>query len=195
MQTNGKIESCEIAIDKQTGKPKTGFKKNGEPWTNYKYKISGRWYSGFGSLKDFDIELGNQVIVEYNEEPNPNNASKPYKNIVNITRAKDKEADKQYHVKDVGEVENTPDEPENIQEETIEEPKAEPNWDKINAEKEAKIKKGMVFNKTVDWIIATRRLALEGKLRDKENKVVPAYDYKLEKNFDTVFDFLMSKAK
>ena len=144
MQTNGKIDSCEIAKRKD-GTEITGKKKDGTPYTNYKYKISGRYYSGFGSLKDFDVEIGNQVIVEYKEEPNKDPKKKPYKNIVNLTEAVAPEG--------VG----IPEEAVIVQSTTPPEQRktglAGPDWDKINLEKQQAIMVGMVSNQTIQWII------------------------------------------
>ncbi len=164
MQANGKIESCEIAKRKD-GTEITGTKKDGTKYTNYKYKISGKYYSGFEPMDEYDIKLGDQVIVIYDENPNPNNADRPYKNIINITRAKD-DADEQYHVKPVA----TP----------LPKTKAdEPNWDEINLRKQNNITLGRIFNKTIDWIIAERALVGKG--------------FTLDENFDKVFEHLWKK--
>ncbi len=155
MQINGKIESCEVG--------KSGTKKDGSEYTQYKYKISGRYYSGFGSLDEFDVKIGDSVILSYTEKENPSFPDKPYKNIVNITQAKDKgveESNKQYNVKPVGE---TPTPPKVDFQEALQE----------------RITRGMVFNKTVDWIIAERALIGKG--------------FTLDDNFDTIYEHLLKK--
>lgn len=66
MKSNGKVESYET-------KPK----KDGGAW--YRVKISNRYYSTFEDPKDY---IGKLVEVTYTEQPNPQNAEHPYKNIV-----------------------------------------------------------------------------------------------------------------
>ncbi len=169
-QTQGKIDGFEIAKRKDGSEIK-GTKKDVTPYTAYKYKIGGRFFSDFKTPEEYKVKIGEYVIVTYTETENPGKA--PYKNVKNIVQAvapdEVKEANKQYNVKPVG---DPP--PQSYEDNQI---------------------KGMVFKKTIDWIIATRRLALEGKLRDKENKLIAAKDYPLEYNFDTVFDFLLKKIK
>lgn len=159
MQANGKIESCEIG--------KSGEKQDGTPYTLWKYKISGRYYSGFDDLDSYEVKVGDQVIVAYKEEPNPNNADRPYKNIINITRAKDKGLE-------------APGEKIEPVATPLPKPKAdEPNWDEINLRKQNNITLGRIFNKTIDWIIAERALVGKG--------------YTLDENFDKVFEHLWKK--
>ena len=92
IKSNGRLDLFEIAKRKD-GTPITGKKADGTPYTNYKYKIGGKYFSGFIKLSEFDtpVELGDYVIVAYTTAPNPKNKDKPYKNIVNITQAKEPE--------------------------------------------------------------------------------------------------------
>ena len=47
--SQGKLELFQVATDKEGNEIK-GVKKDGTPWTSYKYKIGGRFYSGFKKL-------------------------------------------------------------------------------------------------------------------------------------------------
>ena len=69
LKANGKIESCAIAT-RPDGTQITGIKKNGEPYTMYKYKIGGRYYSGFKDVGEYSLKRGDYCIVAYKEEPN-----------------------------------------------------------------------------------------------------------------------------
>ncbi len=168
LEAKGKIESFGIATRKDGSEISgiRGGEHDGEKWTMYKYKIGNKYYSGFKSLKECEIELGDFVIVAYEESPNPNNASKPYKNLKNLTKGISEEevteSDKQYNVKKVGDTPSTP------------------NVDFHEALQE-RITRGMVFNKTIDWIISERALIGKG--------------FTLDDNFDKIYDHLLKKAK
>ena len=109
-ESKGKIESCAIAT-RPDGTQITGKRQDGTPYTNYKYKIGGRYYSGFSSVEDYNLKRGDYCIVAYKEEPNKDPKKKPYKNIVNLTEAiqdevsqeEVKEEDKKVNMVDVGE--------------------------------------------------------------------------------------------
>ncbi len=158
LKANGRLDLFEIAKRKD-GTPITGKKADGTPYTNYKYKIGGKYFSGFKKLSEFDtpVELGDYVIVAYKEAPNQKNKDKPYKNIINITKAKEptdevtpeemKEENKKVNMQHVGEP-TTPD-------------SEEERWDKINAVKDQKILFGMVFKKTCDGIFAHSDLTID----------------------------------
>ncbi len=165
LEAKGKIEGFEIAKDKE-GKEVTGTRGDGSTWTSYKYKIGGRFYSGFKTLQEYELERGDYVIIVYEEAPNPRSPDKPYKNLKNLTKGisdeEVKESDKQFNVKKVGVSPTTP------------------NVDFQEALQE-RITRGMVFNKTVDWIIHERKLIGKG--------------YTLDENFDKIYDHLYKKAK
>ena len=177
LETKGRIDSCSIAT-RPDGSEIKGKKKDGSDYTMYKYKIGGKFFSGFKDVEEYELKRGDYCIVTYKEAPNPRGGT-PYKNIVNIvggvSPAEVEETNEKYNVEKPGETRQlVEDKQPDIQE---------------------RILKGMAYNKTVDWIIATRKLALKGLMRDSNNKLIPAKDYTLADNFDTVFDFLLKKAK
>ena len=119
----------------------SGNKQDGTPWTRYKYKIGNRTYSGFIDLKKREINLNEYVLVSYTEKEDTYDG-KPitFKNVVNITKGvapKDlEESERQHHVVPVGT-----------------QPKA--------IDYNAGAFFGMVFNKTVEEIIANPELNLD----------------------------------
>ncbi len=176
--SQGKLGLFQVATDK-TGKELKGVKKDGTPWTSYKYKIGGRFYSGFKKLSEFEpsVEVGDYVIVAYDEQPNKDPQKKPYKNLINITEAvSQEELDECNKPVNMVDVEATGG---YGREEPVSE---EERWAKINAVKDQKIQFGMVFKKTIDWIIAERAMKGEGNT------------YMLDENFSPVFDRLWKHA-
>ena len=63
------------------------------------------------------------------------------------------------------------------------------DWDKINKEKQLQIQVGMVFNKTIDYIMHRQKV-----VNDLQMAKVETPDYKLADNFDAVFDQLFALA-
>ncbi|KKL59824.1 hypothetical protein LCGC14_2211480 [marine sediment metagenome] len=176
LQHEGKFEMPSTA--------KSGTNKYGKPYTNWKHKIGGQLFGSFKTAEELGLKDQEFYLVAYEESPNPTHPETPYKNIINITEAislkEVEDRNKQYNVKDVGEP-TTPD----------------TDYETYEAKQsriQDNITKGMTFNKTVDWIIATRKLSLNGLLRDKDNKIIPARDYTLSDRFDIVYDFLLKKA-
>ena len=83
----------------ETGKSGTG--KKGD-WTLYKYKIDENYFTGFN---DYSSLMNKHVVVAYKENPNPQNANNPFKNVINITEANSpsdlKESEQKYNVNPV----------------------------------------------------------------------------------------------
>ena len=177
LQANGKIDSCAIAT-RPDGTQIIGFKSDGvTPYTNYKYKIGGRFYSGFKSVEDYNIKRGDYCIVTYTENPNKDPMKKPYKNIVNIIQAVSPdemiEEDTKVNLIPVGKT--------TIQPQATEDDR----WDKINAVKDNKIMFGMVFNKTMEWIMNERKI---------NKRVEGETEIKLDTVFDPTFDIIWKLA-
>ena len=158
---------------------KSGNRKNGSEYTNYRYELEidgkKKTMSGFIDPKEL---VGKFLIVSYEINQVGDKTYNNVKNIVEgVSKEELKEEDKKVNLVDVGEP-------------TTQQPDYEERQSRI----QDNITKGMTFNKTVDWIIATRKLALKGLLRDKDRKLIPAKDYPLSEHFDTVYDFLLKKA-
>ncbi len=145
----GKIELSTIA--------KEGKKKDGSSYKLWKYTIGGRIFSSFKSLSQLGSEMGEYVIVAYEEAPNLTHPETPYKNIVNLTQGVES--------KDVGEP--TPQE----ESKTIKPSTAEPNWGRIQREKQLNIDTSTVFNQTCNTILSDK-------------------DFAFDKHFDSIYEKL-----
>ncbi len=150
----------------------SGVKKDGTPWTRYKYKIGNRYYAGFIDLKKTEPpqKIGDTVIVAYSETPNPNGTN-PYKNVRNVTPTVSNE-----ELKESNEAVNLV--PVGTEQKAITE---EERWEKINAIKDRKIMFGQVLNKTMDWIMNERRITQTPEVT-------------LDKNFNSMFDHIWKLA-
>ena len=99
LKAEGKLE--------EVSETSAGTKKDRTEWTRYKYKVNGRYYSGFIDVKKLDPpqKIGDTVILAYTESPNPS-GTHPYKNVKAITPTVSneelKESNEEYNVKDVG---------------------------------------------------------------------------------------------
>ncbi len=156
MDANGRI----------TGVEEKHFTKDGEDRVRYSYKIGNRFYSGFKKLEEYNVKVGDYCIVSYNEKPNPQSADKPFKNIVNITQAKEPEG--------------------SVGEPTTHKPEAEHTLGtKRSYDYNEGAFFGMIFNKTVDWIIQERA---SNKLREGSEEVF------FDKLFGPTFDNFWNKA-
>jgi len=155
LNAEGKIESVELA------KEGTGSKG---PWKLWKYKIGGKFYSGFVSLEEYKLKLGDYCIVAYKEKANEDPKKKPYKNIVNLTETVSQE-EMVEEDKKVGMVPMNPDTCE-------EEPKTDYNFGAFF---------GMVSNQTMQFIIHQLKLnpSPEGQL-----------NWSYQKKFSQVFEII-----
>ncbi len=103
-ETKGRIDSCSIAT-RPDGSEIKGKKKDGSDYTMYKYKIGGKFFSGFKDVEEYELKRGDYCIVTYKEAPNPKGGT-PYKNIVNIvggvSPAEVEETNEKYNVTEPG---------------------------------------------------------------------------------------------
>ncbi|KKM20346.1 hypothetical protein LCGC14_1646460 [marine sediment metagenome] len=164
-ESEGNLESFQIA--QKDGKPIEGKKKDGTPWKMYKLRIDENTFSTFKKLEEFEVSMGDYVLVTYTEKPNPQNASSPYKNIVNIVKGLSKEevkeSDEQYNVEPTG---------KKVMGQTKEEPKTD--WDEINERKQKNIQVTSCFHRTLDFIFSKKELTVDN-------------------HFDNLFDKLWNK--
>ena len=165
MEKEGKLEEFGI-IKENVGKNNA---------TLYRYRIGGQSFSCFKALDEWTdkIALGDYVINTYEEAPNKDPKKPPYKNIKNIVPGvapeEVEDSNKQYNVEPVGNATG-------------------PNWDEINEVKDMKILFGMVFKKSIDWIINERKLKATNTAEGTTS------GYSLDENFDIVFNHLWDKA-
>ena len=107
LETKGRIDSCSIAT-RPDGSEIKGKKKDGSDYTMYKYKIGGKFFSGFKDVEEYELKRGDYCIVTYKEAPNPKGGAN-YKNIVNIvggvSPAEVEETNEKYNVTEPGKVE------------------------------------------------------------------------------------------
>ena len=164
-EAQGNLEGFQIG--------KKGIKTDGTEWQMYKYIVGGKTFSGFKKLEEFEVNIGDFVIVTYTEKPNPQNAENPYKNIVNIVKGVSqeevKDSNEQYNVEPV-----TSTSGKTYSVEQAPQPQVDYNAGAFF---------GMVFNNTIKWIINERNLKGEGTT------------YTLDENFDKIFDHLYSIAE
>ncbi len=147
------------------GERKRGKKEDGSEWVLWEYKISfdGKEKTLTGFYKCTEL-LGEEVEVEYKEVID---GDRKYNNLVSIEKAGEmkeavEKANREYNIKDIKHIPNQSENPAFF---------------------------GMVWNSTVNWIIAERRLKTERKLTVGVDE-----SYNFDDNFETVFNHFWDKA-